>query len=110
MFFDGLCETEEPFKFFALQGIRDMLKHGGSKIFPCIPQLIIPVKSIAIIASSLLLIEKNNCIFRRCFEYQKEIGDVQHVKNTAGTDQIWRYDWGSSCAVLQANFASPEFI
>lgn len=46
MFFDGLCEMENPYKYLALQGIRDMLKHGGSKIFPCIPQLVIPIKSI----------------------------------------------------------------
>lgn len=45
MFFDGLCETENPYKFFAQQGIYDLLTHGGSKIFPCIPQLIIPIKS-----------------------------------------------------------------
>jgi hypothetical protein len=27
------------------QGIHDMLEHGGSKILPVIPQLIIPIKS-----------------------------------------------------------------
>lgn len=46
MFFEGLCETENPYKFFAQQGIYDMLTHGGSKIFPCIPQLIVPIKSL----------------------------------------------------------------
>nr|CAD7445521.1 unnamed protein product [Timema bartmani] len=45
MFFDGLCETEHPYKFFARQGIEDMLAHGGNKILPVIPQLIIPIKS-----------------------------------------------------------------
>ncbi|XP_018575759.1 parkin coregulated gene protein homolog [Anoplophora glabripennis] len=44
MFFEGLCETENPYKLFAQQGIHDMLTHGGPKIFPCIPQLIIPIK------------------------------------------------------------------
>ncbi|CAG2054828.1 unnamed protein product [Timema podura] len=44
MFFDGLCETEHPYKFFARQGIEDMLAHGGNKILPVIPQLIIPIK------------------------------------------------------------------
>lgn len=44
MFFEGLCETENPYKLFAQQGIYDMLAHGGQKIFPCIPQLIIPIK------------------------------------------------------------------
>lgn len=45
MFFDGLCETVHPYKFFAQQGILDMLQHGGPKILPVIPQLIIPIKS-----------------------------------------------------------------
>lgn len=44
MFFDGLRETEFPYKFFARQGIHDMLVYGGNKIFPVIPQLIIPIK------------------------------------------------------------------
>ncbi|XP_791188.1 parkin coregulated gene protein homolog [Strongylocentrotus purpuratus] len=45
MFFDGLCETTHPYEFFARQGVHDMLEHGGSKILPVIPQLIIPIKS-----------------------------------------------------------------
>lgn len=45
LFFDGLCETEHPWEFFARQGVHDMLEHGGSKILPVIPQLIIPIKS-----------------------------------------------------------------
>ena len=45
LFFDGLCETEHPHDFFARQGIHDMLEHGGNKILPVIPQLIVPIKS-----------------------------------------------------------------
>ncbi|KAK4872679.1 hypothetical protein RN001_014708 [Aquatica leii] len=45
MFFEGLCESEHPYRLFALEGINDMLVNGGSKIFPCIPQLIIPIKN-----------------------------------------------------------------
>ncbi|XP_060077804.1 parkin coregulated gene protein-like [Ylistrum balloti] len=44
LFFDGLCETEHPYEFFARQGVHDMLEHGGTKILPVIPQLIIPIK------------------------------------------------------------------
>ncbi|CAG9856149.1 unnamed protein product [Phyllotreta striolata] len=44
IFFEGLIETEYPYTFFAQQGIHDLLTHGGTKIFPCIPQLIIPIK------------------------------------------------------------------
>lgn len=46
IFFDGLRENEEPYRFLAEQGVYDMLEHGGStKILPVIPQLIIPLKS-----------------------------------------------------------------
>jgi len=44
MFFDGLRETEHPYAFFARQGVHDLLEHGGSKILPVIPQLIMPIK------------------------------------------------------------------
>merc|ERR1712137_653752 len=45
IFFDGLREKEEPYRFLAVQGVFDMLEHGGSKILPVIPQLIIPIKT-----------------------------------------------------------------
>ncbi|KAM9564527.1 parkin coregulated gene protein isoform 3-T4 [Guaruba guarouba] len=44
IFFHGLCEMTFPHEFFARQGIHDMLEHGGNKILPVIPQLIIPIK------------------------------------------------------------------
>ncbi|KAH8855338.1 Parkin coregulated protein [Schistosoma japonicum] len=45
LFFEGLAETEHPYEFFARQGVHDLLEHGGNKILPVIPQLIIPIKS-----------------------------------------------------------------
>ncbi|CAF0899645.1 unnamed protein product [Adineta steineri] len=45
LFFDGLCEIDHPWDFFARQGIHDMLEHGGNKILPVIPQLIVPIKN-----------------------------------------------------------------
>jgi len=45
IFFDGIRETEEPYKFLSLQGTFDMLEDGGTKILPVIPQLIIPIKT-----------------------------------------------------------------
>jgi hypothetical protein len=45
IFFDGLREKTEPYKFLAKQGVFDMLDAGGSKILPVIPQLIIPIKT-----------------------------------------------------------------
>ena len=45
IFFDGIREKEEPYRFLSVQGVCDMLEHGGSKILPVIPQLIIPIKT-----------------------------------------------------------------
>uniref|UniRef100_A0A667ZFJ8 PARK2 co-regulated n=1 Tax=Myripristis murdjan TaxID=586833 RepID=A0A667ZFJ8_9TELE len=45
LFFDGLCETAHPYGFFACQGVHDLLEHGGAKILPIIPQLILPIKN-----------------------------------------------------------------
>lgn len=45
LFFDGLKNTKHPYKFFAYQGIHDMLEHGGAKVLPVIPQLIIPIRN-----------------------------------------------------------------
>jgi hypothetical protein len=46
IFFDGLRENEEPYKFLSREGVFNMLEKGGAeKILPVIPQLIIPIKS-----------------------------------------------------------------
>uniref|UniRef100_T1H9S3 Parkin coregulated gene protein homolog n=1 Tax=Rhodnius prolixus TaxID=13249 RepID=T1H9S3_RHOPR len=44
IFFDGLCEIEHPFKFFAQNGIHDLITFGPTKILPVLPQLILPLK------------------------------------------------------------------
>jgi len=44
LFMDGLCENQHPYRFFALQGVNDLLEHGGSKILPTVPALIAPIK------------------------------------------------------------------
>ena len=45
LFFDGLRETEYPYSFLAEEGVKDMIAVGGRKILPCVPQLIIPIKT-----------------------------------------------------------------
>ncbi|XP_065057361.1 parkin coregulated gene protein-like [Rhopilema esculentum] len=44
LFFDGLKEVKHPYEFFARQGCHDLLEHGGSKILPVVPQLIVPLR------------------------------------------------------------------
>merc|ERR1712178_140594 len=45
IFFDGLREKEDPYRFLAVQGTYDMLEKGGAKLLPVVPQLIIPLKT-----------------------------------------------------------------
>jgi len=45
IFFDGIREQQEPYKFLARSGTYDLLTSGGSKILAVIPQLIIPIKT-----------------------------------------------------------------
>jgi len=45
MFFDGLREKEDPYRYIAVQGTYDMLEKGGSKVLPVVPQLIVPIKT-----------------------------------------------------------------
>jgi len=44
IFFEGLREEQEPYKFLAHQGCDELLERGGAKILPVLPQLIIPIK------------------------------------------------------------------
>jgi len=45
IFFEGMREKEEPYRFLAIQGVYDLLEVGGSKVLPVVPQLIIPIKT-----------------------------------------------------------------
>ncbi|TMW49391.1 hypothetical protein DOY81_005535, partial [Sarcophaga bullata] len=45
LFFDGLCDTEHPYKTYARQGVSDLLLSGSDKIHAVIPQLILPLKN-----------------------------------------------------------------
>ena len=45
IFFDGIREKEDPYRFLAVKGVEDLLRVGGPKILPVVPQLIIPIKT-----------------------------------------------------------------
>ncbi|OXB74863.1 UNVERIFIED_CONTAM: hypothetical protein H355_017138 [Colinus virginianus] len=44
IFFDGLREKEDPYRFLAVQGTYNLFQVAGHKVLACIPQLIIPIK------------------------------------------------------------------
>jgi hypothetical protein len=45
IFFEGIREKQDPYRFLSVQGTFDMLEKGGAKVLPVIPQLIIPIKT-----------------------------------------------------------------
>ena len=44
IFFEGLCDVEDPYKFLSFQGCLDLLERGGDRPLSCVPQLILPIK------------------------------------------------------------------
>ena len=85
MFFDGLSETEHPYAFFARQGIYDLLDHGGDRILPVVPQLIIPIKSLLrnYISFSAVLLNMMNSVMRHAL-----ISNFTAALNTSKPDVI----------------------
>ncbi|CAH1405456.1 unnamed protein product [Nezara viridula] len=45
LFFNGLCEVEYPYSYFAQEGIKDLLLNGKKRVLPVLPQLILPIKN-----------------------------------------------------------------
>lgn len=45
IFFEGIREVEEPYKFLAVQGTDELIERNPGKLLPVLPQLIIPIKS-----------------------------------------------------------------
>jgi len=63
IFFEGIREKQDPYRFLAVQGVFDMLEKGGAKVLPVIPQLIIPIKSKEKFKYSLLDCSFSNILF-----------------------------------------------
>jgi len=83
IFFEGLREVEEPYKFLAHRGCDELLERGGSKILPVLPQLIIPIKKalstkdkdILVITFKKLqkLVESNEMVGEALVPYYRQI-------------------------------------
>lgn len=64
IFFDGIREKADPYRFLSIMGTNELLERGGQKILPVIPQLIIPIKTALntrdpdIIAITLKILQK----------------------------------------------------
>ena len=54
MFFEGIREKHEPYRFFAVEGCVDIMNAGGEKVTPVLPSLILHIKSKSYKATHLL--------------------------------------------------------
>jgi len=45
IFFDGMRETEDPYRFLAIHGAIDMIERNPNRVRTVIPQIILPIKS-----------------------------------------------------------------
>ena len=55
IFFDGLREKFDPYRYFAIAGTFEMIEKGSEKLPSIIPQLIIPLKSLFLQKSFFIL-------------------------------------------------------
>ncbi|KAL0482012.1 parkin coregulated protein [Acrasis kona] len=101
IFFDGLREKEEPYRFLAVEGSFNLLERGGGRIINCIPQLIIPIKTALntrdpeVICTMLKVIQQlvssNNKVGEALVPYYRQILPVFNLfkdKNSNTGDNI----------------------
>ncbi len=103
IFFTGIRERQEPYKFLARQGTYDLLARGGKKILSVIPQLIIPIKTALstkdpeIVCEMLKVLQKlvvsGEMIGEALVPYYRQILPVFNVlKNKNGTLRLIKVD------------------
>lgn len=101
IFFEGLREKTDPYRFLSIQGCMDILEAGGTQILPVIPQLIIPIKTALntrdpdIISIMLLILQRlvtaADTIGEALVPYYRQILPVFNIfihKNTNIGDKI----------------------
>lgn len=81
IFVSGLREVEEPYRFIAEEGVYDLIRAGGeAKVFPVIPQLILPLKE--------ALATRDEAVMKRTL---KVIGTIASLGPAAGASLIPYY-------------------
>jgi len=104
IFFDGLREKEDPYRFLAVEGAHNMLDKGGSKILPVVPQLIIPIKTALntrdkeVIATLLKVLQKlvlsGEMIGEALVPYYRQILPVFNLFKASATNIGDKIDYG----------------
>jgi len=104
IFFDGLREKEDPYRFLSVEGAHNMLDKGGSKILPVVPQLIIPIKTALntrdkeVIATLLKVLQKlvlsGEMIGEALVPYYRQILPVFNLFKASGVNIGDQIDYG----------------
>jgi len=104
IFFDGLREKEDPYRFLSVEGAHNMLDKGGSKILPVVPQLIIPIKTALntrdkeVIATLLKVLQKlvlsGEMIGEALVPYYRQILPVFNLFKASGVNIGDKIDYG----------------
>ncbi|KAF4697886.1 hypothetical protein FOZ62_014675 [Perkinsus olseni] len=104
IFFDGIREKEEPYRFLAVEGVYDLLERGGSKILPVIPQLIIPIKTALntrdpeVIATTLKMLQtlvlSGEMVGEALVPYYRQILPVFNIFKNSNTHSKDKMDYG----------------
>jgi len=91
IFFDGLREKEDPYRFLAVEGVFNLLERGGSKVLPVVPQLIMPVKTALntrdaeVINTTLKVLQalvlSGEMIGEALVPYYRQISHLQHLQD-----------------------------
>jgi len=99
IFFHGLRETEDPYKFLADEGLNALIQFGKEKILPVLPQLIIPIKEALgtknheIVVKTLrklqMLVKASDAIAESLVPYYRQILPMMNLlKHRNGKDEI----------------------
>lgn len=104
IFFEGIREKMNPYRFLAVQGVFDMLEKGGAKVLPVIPQLIIPVKTALntrdpdVIAVTLKILQAlvtcHDTVGEALVPYYRQILPIMNLFKTRNTNMGDMIDYG----------------
>ena len=111
IFFEGIREKQDPYRFLAVQGVFDMLEKGGAKVLPVIPQLIIPIKSkLQLQFDWNLNFQIPNFSFFSRPQYSWRWDCNDHPENSTSPCCLFRYHWWGSGSILPPDLACAQFI
>ena len=97
IFFEGIREKHDPYRFLSVQGVFDMLEKGGPKVLPVIPQLIIPIKSKY--PNHMNSVEFNLNLFS-CIKHPRQRNHQRGSQDLVSPSPMQRHNWRGFSTLL----------